>query len=280
MISGGWVSAHELLDSPFFKGFLEPLTNRGYTVFAVCHGCQPKFQIPEIVDNINRSVRFIRYHAKEYGIDPNRIGVTGGSAGGHLSLMQGLAPQPPKADAPDPIDRVSSKVQAVACFFPPTDFLNWGKPGANVLDSPLMDPFRAAFDFHEFSAKTHRFERISDVARISAIEKQISPIYAVSADDPPTLISHGDLDVLVPIEQSQRLIEKLRAAKVPAELIVRHGRNHGWGDIGPDMAAFADWFDRYLSPAGTKPQPAATRASGPTGASGAAQTRTSQPHNP
>src|SRR3954463_13783123 len=55
VISGGWVSSHELLGSPFFRGFIDPLVERGYTIFAVCHACQPKFQIPEIIDNLNRS---------------------------------------------------------------------------------------------------------------------------------------------------------------------------------------------------------------------------------
>src|SRR5438552_5973268 len=55
------------------------------TVFAVFHGSQPKFQVPEVISDLNRAVRFIRAHADEYGIDSNRIGITGGSAGGHLS---------------------------------------------------------------------------------------------------------------------------------------------------------------------------------------------------
>src|SRR5262245_7702526 len=80
VVSGGWFSAHEAI-SP---AFVEPFTRRGYTVFAVVHGSQPKFTIPEILQDMHRAVRFIRSHAADYRIDPDRIGITGGSAGGHL----------------------------------------------------------------------------------------------------------------------------------------------------------------------------------------------------
>ena len=69
----------------------------------------------------------------DYSIDPDRIGITGGSAGGHLSLMQGTAGDKGNPAAQNPIDKTSSRVQAVACFFPPTDFLNYGKPGENAV---------------------------------------------------------------------------------------------------------------------------------------------------
>ena len=125
VISGGFVSSHDNISPVFIK----PLTDRGYTVFAVVHGSQPRFTIPEIVQDMNRAVRFIRFHASDYGIDPDHIGISGASAGGHLSLMLGTAGDAGDPNAKDPVDPVSSRVQAVACFFPPTDFLNYGKAG-------------------------------------------------------------------------------------------------------------------------------------------------------
>src|SRR5262249_49117526 len=83
MVSGGFFSSHEAINPGFFRALLD----RGYTVFAVVHGSQPKFVISEIEPDIHRAVRFVRHHAAEYGVDPNRLGITGGSAGGHLSLM-------------------------------------------------------------------------------------------------------------------------------------------------------------------------------------------------
>src|SRR5260221_4773981 len=84
-VSGGWFSAHEGINTGFFNEYLK----RGYTVFAVVHGSQPKFTIPEVLDDMHRAVRYIRSRADDFKIDPDRIGITGGSAGGHLSLMQG-----------------------------------------------------------------------------------------------------------------------------------------------------------------------------------------------
>ncbi len=86
-VSGGWFS-ERFAPGPNANGFVTVLVKRGYTVFAVVHGSQPIFTIPEAVADMNRAVRFIRLHAKDYHIDPDRIGITGGSAGGHLSLMQ------------------------------------------------------------------------------------------------------------------------------------------------------------------------------------------------
>lgn len=245
VVSGGWFSAHESIGSGFFAAFVEPLTKRGYTVFAVCHGCQPKYQLTEIVDMIDRSVRFVRYHADDYGIDPKRFGITGGSAGGHLSLMQAFAAKPAKKDAADPIDRVSSDIQAVACFFPPTDFLNYGKEGHNAIDD-VLGPFMGAFDFAELNPKTKKLERITDHLRVVALERSMSPMTYVSKGCPPTLIVHGDKDMLVPIQQAELVINKLKEFNVPCELRVNKGGGHGWGNMGEDMTAIADWFDKYL----------------------------------
>ncbi|MGZ3384027.1 MAG: alpha/beta hydrolase [Isosphaeraceae bacterium] len=85
VVSGGFFSSHEAINS----AFVQPLIDRGFTVFAVVHGSQPRYTVPEIIQDMNRAVRFIRHHAKNYGIDPDRIGIYGGSAGGHLALMLG-----------------------------------------------------------------------------------------------------------------------------------------------------------------------------------------------
>jgi acetyl esterase/lipase len=244
IMSGGWFSSHDSIKPPLFQWLLQ----RGYTVFAVVHGSQPKFTIPEAIADMNRAVRFIRYHAKDYGIDPNRIGVTGGSAGGHLSLMLGTAGTEGSKDpkVTDPVEKVSSRVQAVACFFPPTDFLNYGAKGHIALGWGTLAFLRAPFDFHEFDKNTHAYERILDPNVTLKIARQISPIYHISKDTPPTLIMHGDADHLVPIEQSQRFIAKLKALGVPAKLVVKHGASHGWDNMGQDTPVLADWFDKYL----------------------------------
>jgi acetyl esterase/lipase len=246
VVSGGWFSAHEAIPLPFLPEFI----GRGYTVFAVVHGSQPKFTIPEILQDMHRAVRYIRHNADQYHIDPDRIGIFGASAGGHLSLMQGTAGDTGNAKAADAVEKTSSRVQAVACFFPPTDFLNYGKPGENALGRGVLKGFRAPFDFHEVDRSSNTFVPITDEAKVIEIGKQISPIQHVTADDPPTLIIHGDADTLVPIQQAESIVEKFKQVGVPAELVVKKGAGHGWADLNKDLGTLADWFDKYLK----KPQ--------------------------
>lgn len=243
VVSGGWFSGPPADGG---AGRCKRLLERGYTVFSVVHGSQPKFSIPEIFDDMSRAVRFIRAHASEYKIDPERLGITGGSAGGHLSLMQGMAGGPGKADAKDPIDRLSSRVQAVACFYPPTDFLNYGKPEENAVGQGILWNFSGAFGFVEYEPYWRKLVPITDAQKINEIGRQVSPITHVSADDPPTLIIHGDKDWLVPMQQAEIIVEKLKGAGVEAKLVVKPGADHGWKDMDPDYALIADWFDTHL----------------------------------
>ena len=145
VVSGGFVSSHESI-SP---GFVKPLTDRGYTVFAVVHGSQPRYTIPEIVKDMNRAVRFIRYHAQEYRIDPDRLGISGASAGGHLSLMLGTA-----GDGGDPkiqSDPSRSRVQpgtGSRLLFPANRLLELRQGRRckiHAMDVACSTAFRAAF---------------------------------------------------------------------------------------------------------------------------------------
>jgi len=242
VVSGGWFSAHEAISPAVIHEFLK----RGYTVFAVVHGSQPKFTIPEILKDMNRAVRFIRHHAKDYHIDPDRIGITGASAGGHLSLMQGMAGDTGDPSARDPVDRTSSRVQAVGCFFPPTDFLNYGKPGENAVGRGILSGFKPPFNFQEQDPETKVFRPITDEAKILEIARQISPAYHASEDDPPTLIIHGDADTLVPIQQAELMLQKLKSVGVETKLVVKKGAGHGWADFVTDFSIVADWFDAHL----------------------------------
>jgi acetyl esterase/lipase len=241
-VSGGWFSSHANINVGLAKEFLK----RGYTVFAVVHGSQPKFNIEEILQDMHRAVRYVRHHAKDFNIDPNRIGITGGSAGGHLSLMQGMAGTDGDPKAKDPVDREPSRVQAVACVFPPTDFLNWGEKGKLMLGTHPVVPVGGAFAFYEQDKKTLVLVPITDPEKRKEIGKKISPIYHVSSSSPPTLIVHGDEDKLVPLEQAERMIEKLKEVGVPAELAVKKGGGHDGPTVEFGLPKIADWFDKYL----------------------------------
>jgi acetyl esterase/lipase len=241
-VSGGWFSNHDAINPMF----ISELLNRGYTVFAVVHGSQPKFTIPEILDDMNRAVRFIRFHAKDYRINPERIGITGASAGGHLSLMQGTAWDKGNAQAKDPVDRMPSRIRCVACFFPPTDFLNFGIKGYELNKKTAQVPFKASFDFHSVDTDTRLYVPIQDEGKVREINRKISPINHLNADSAPCLIIHGDADKLVPIQQAEIFVARCREVGVPAELVVKKGAAHGWGTLLLDMKIIADWFDKYI----------------------------------
>ncbi len=244
--SGGWYSDHALVNTNF-SPYWRNLIKRGYTVFAVVHSSNPRFTIPDALDDMNRAVRFVRYHAKEYGINPDKLGITGGSAGGHLSIWQGTGGDNGNPKAPDPVDRVSSKVQAVGCFFPPTDFLNYGTVGHMAIGAGISAGLAAPFQFQEWDKDNSVFKTATDPTEIRNFATWISPIYHVSATSAPTLIFHGDADPIVPVQQSESFIDKLKQFNVPCELIIEHGKVHGWVDgFDRDMNQICDWFDKYL----------------------------------
>jgi len=237
MVSGGFFSSHEAINPKFYQPFLD----RGYTVFAIVHGSQPKFTIPEITQDIHRAVRFVRHNAAKYGVDPNKIGITGGSAGGHLSLTMGTQGGPGKADAKDPIDRESSTVQAVACFFPPTDFLNYGQPGEDAVGVGILKDYKPAFGPRSDTPEGRK-----------ELGREISPINFVTSNTPPTLIIHGDADKLVPIQQAEIFVKRAKESGATARLLVKEGKAHGWPEMGADFPVLVDWFDEHLR--GIKPR--------------------------
>jgi len=232
LTSGGWKSG-DAGSAPTW--LMAPILRRGYTVFAVYHVSQPEATVMEIIQDTHRALRFVRHHALTYGIDPQRIGVSGGSAGGHLSLMLATRGGPGAADAADPVDRESSAVQAVAIFYPVTDLLNLGKSTENPGDGGPPKSFVKAFG--------------PDATNMTAwkkIGRESSPIYYVSQELPPTLIYHGDADTLVPLEQSERFRERAAQQGRDVRIIVHPGGAHGWPSMVLDIVKFADWFDEHL----------------------------------
>lgn len=240
LVNGGWQSSKATpLMVTIRPDDYRPFLERGYTVFAVVTSSQPKFAIPEVVADVHRAVRFVRANAATYGIRPNRLGIMGSSSGGHLVLSIATQGGPGRADAQDPVERESSAVQAAACFFPPTDFLNYGGSGICGVGAGPLAPLQAAFG-----------PRALDPQQRLNLGREISPIYFVTAQLPPTLIIHGDADPVVPLQQSESFAQRAKAAGARnVRLLIRPGKGHGWGDFwrsNEDITAFADWFDRYL----------------------------------
>ncbi len=239
LVSGGWKSSHEGVNPSAYAPYLA----RGYTVFAVVHGSQPKFTIAEIIPDIHRAVRFIRTNAARWNIDPGHLGLTGASADGHLSLTLGTQGGPGQPDARDPVDRANSAVQAVACFYPPTDFLNYGADGEIATGVGTLKDYTPAFG--PDAATPEGRQRLGE---------HLSPARFVSANMPPTLIIHSDADPLVPFQQSQLFVQRAAAVGANARLVTKPGAAHGgktWLNVEGDRALMAVWFDHYLR--GLKP---------------------------
>jgi acetyl esterase/lipase len=227
MVSGGWVSTWFPPEGIVQNGagpanLFARVVDEGYTLFLVRHGSSPYFKVPDAVADVRRAVRFIRLHADEYSVDPDRLGVFGGSAGGHLSLMLGTASDPGNASAADEIEQQSNQVAAVVAFCPPTK-----------LDEFFhLTPQFPALDFDKDLAES------------------VSPLLHVTSDDAPTLLVHGDKDELVPLSNSERIHKEFVEQNVPAELMVLEGAAHGFGkeDNARATQALIDWFNKHLVP--------------------------------
>jgi acetyl esterase/lipase len=227
MVSGGWISSWVPPEQTAarFSGLLD----KGFTVIAVRHGSSPKYVIPEIVEDVRRAVRFVRHNAARSGLDADRLGAYGGSAGGHLALMLGTASDNGNPSASEEFLRSSNRVASVVAYYPPVDLRPLARGPNPPKDGSVLDRFPAL-----------NFDR----------EKgpDYSPLVHVTPDDPPTLLIHGDKDALVPVSNSHIMHEALQKNKVESKMIVIEGAGHGFR--GPDadraMAALVDWFERTL----------------------------------
>ncbi len=194
---GGWSSG----DKAKGAGALEipALQSAGFLVVAINYRLAPENPFPAMIEDAKCAVRYLRTHADEYNLDPNRIGVWGGSAGGHLVNLLGTTDESAGFDVGEYLAQ-SSRVQAVVDMFGPTDLtvqFEGGYEGA----SRVFAGFDAAL---------------------------ASPVTYVTPDDPPFLLFHGDSDPLVPIEQSRIFLAALQAAGVPAKLVIVENAGHGF----------------------------------------------------
>ena len=220
IVSGGYQSSVEM-SRLIVDGYLSPLLNeKGFTVFAVRHGSGSRYLMSAIVADVRRAVRFIRRHAGDYAVDPTRLGVYGGSAGGQLALLLGTTADSGDPSASDVVLRESSRVAAVVAYFPPTDLARF--------------------------ANRRSFPATADLTEAEAT--QYSPIRFVSSGDAPSLIVHGDADPVVPIVEGETMYAALSKAGVPASFIRIEGAGHGFGgaDLERVNAAMVQWFEQHL----------------------------------
>ncbi len=231
---GGWRKGSKEHSSLFHvlagKGFAMASINYRMTGVA----------FPGEIQDCKSAIRWLRAHAAENRIDPNRIGIWGGSAGGHLVALMGLTNGNKIFDAGENLDQ-SSDVQAVCDWYGPTDFISMSAV------KPIM------------SSMLHGLLGPGDDAEL---EKKYSPITYVSASAPPFLIMHGTQDPTVPIAQSQELYDALKAKGTDVTYHPVEGAGHGGPQFGaPDSSALVlDFFTRTLkpnvAPAAATPAPA------------------------
>lgn len=237
MVSGGWVSSYSPPQQTALR--FKDLLDKGFTVIAVRHGSSPKYVIPEIVADVRRAVRFVRHHAKQWGIDAERLGVFGGSAGGHLSLVLGTASDNGDPNAKEEFMKQSSRVASVVAYFPPVDL----RPLARGVNPPPPADGRP----QRFPALNFEKEKAPDY----------SPIIHVSPDDPPSLLIHGDKDELVPLSNSKIIYEAFQKNNVKTQMIIIEGAGHGFRDEDAKRAsaAMVSWFEQTLLKGSAKARP-------------------------
>ena len=208
------------------------LVKRGFLVASINYDLAPQYTIQGQIENAKCAVRFLRANSSYFGIDPNKIGAMGYSAGGHLAAVLGTSDKSAGMDASGGFTDQSSRVQAAVDFYGPTDLRNLFSGYPAIILQELVGT--------------------SDVN--SGILDKISPMTYVSADDPSFLILHGDKDSVVPLSQSQALYQSLQAAGIPATLMVVQNGDHGFAPVGdpisPTLAEItstvADFFESQL----------------------------------
>ena len=198
---GGFVGGSSRSPSEAYcADFLAPA---GYACFSVNYRLAPSTDLPGMVSDVQRAVRFVRHHAAQYKVDPNRIALLGGSAGGYLANMAGLARPSAAPSSPDPVNQTTDAVQAVVSLF--------GLADLAVLGADLL-------------IRTYRLLGPQPVTPQTLAAA--SPVSLVRPDAPPFLLVHGDRDSLVPLDQSTRLRDALHRAGAAADLITIPGGPH------------------------------------------------------
>jgi acetyl esterase/lipase len=212
-----------------YDGLCLRLAHEGYVAVTITYRLAPRYPFPAAVHDCKAAVRWLRASARTYHIDPDRIGVTGGSAGGHLALFLGVTGGVREFEGDGGHPDQSSRVACVVCYYGPSDFTkSYGKS----VDAADVLPLFLGGDL-----KTARHRHV--VA---------SPLYWVTPDASPTLCVHGTKDPYVAYEQAVWMVDRLKAADVEAELLTLEGAGHGFRGKDAERAeeALLAFFARLL----------------------------------
>lgn len=225
---GGWYSGNRQA----YRSAIEEGAKRGYVAATISYRLMAFDQahketaaatpiFPAQLHDAKAAIRWMRAHAGTYHIDPERIGVTGRSAGGHLSLMLGLTDEQSGLEGNCGNAGLSSRVQAVVNVYGPTDM-----PAIHETSS-------VAWIFRLFLGGTP--DQVAETYRAA------SPVTYASQDDPPVLTLHGDQDRAVPLAQAKLLDEKMKSAGASHTLMIFAGQGHGFGGSDRQKELDAMW---------------------------------------
>lgn len=212
-----------------YDGLCLKLAQQGYVAATASYRLAPKHPYPSAIHDVKAAVRWLRANAAKYQIDPERIGVTGGSAGGHLAQFLGVTADVKGFEGAGGNADFSSAVRCVVNFYGPSDFTkSYGKS----VDAAEVLPLFLGGNLEQ--------------ARQRHIEA--SPLYWVTPHAAPTLCIHGTEDKYVAHEQAVWLVERLQAAGVEAHLLTLPGAGHGFkGEDAPRAEkAMFDFFAKHL----------------------------------
>jgi acetyl esterase/lipase len=224
---------------------LVPFARRGYVCASIEYRLTQEAIFPAQIEDCKCAIRFLRAKAREFYLDPERIGVWGSSAGGHLAALLGTSAGIPELEGSGGWPEHSSRVQAVCDWFGPTDLLTMAEGLAHSGVSKRVGPNSPeAPDSYESHLVGGPIRERPDECR------RANPITYITADAPPFLILHGDRDAVVPLNQSEQLAAALREAGVEVDFRVIEGTGHGFDSPEIDAAVEA-FFDRHLLSSGT-----------------------------
>jgi acetyl esterase/lipase len=221
---GGWMAGKR----QDMTWMCERLAERGYVAATVSYRFAPKHRFPAQIEDVKAAVRYLRANAKEYHIDPDRIGATGVSAGGHLSMMLGLMDSSDGLEGDGGNPDQSSKVQCVVNFVGPVDLVreNYTPAQTQILTAWVGgDPK----------------EKQEDI-------KAGSPFTYISKGDAPLLCFFGTKDPLVSHDQAMVVADALTKAGVPGRVELLLGAGHGWSgkEMERTVEATLAFFDQHL----------------------------------
>ena len=213
---GGWIRGDKNNCRPLNFGYCQ----NGYATASLSYRFSDVAPFPAQIEDCKAAIRWLKAHAKEYHLDPNRIGVWGESAGGHLSCLLGVTGKIKKFDVGNHLDQ-TSEIHAVCNYFGPTNLLT----GFDGLD-PNSNVTKGVVGMYN-SLLGGPMETKTEVA------KEASSTTYVDQNAAPFLHIHGTVDLLVPVEQAEMLHDKLRQANAWSRLIILPQAGHG-GEVFAD----------------------------------------------